>query len=69
MNKFDLLNNFIDHPKALVRRTRAKLKIDQSSSELEVSTDLEDQSSVIQSLMLEFEVMANKSFREFSILI
>jgi hypothetical protein len=69
MNRFDLLDSFIDNPKALTRRTRAKLKRVQSlSSELEVSTSLEDESSVIQSLTLEFEAKADKSLREFSTL-
>jgi hypothetical protein len=41
MNRFDLLDNFIDNPEALIRRTRAKLKNVQteasSSSQLEAT--------------------------------
>jgi hypothetical protein len=50
MNKFDLLYNFIDNPKALIRRTRAKLKkvraaiATSSSSQLEaLPSESEDQ--------------------------
>jgi hypothetical protein len=59
MHGFDLPENFVENPKALLRRTRAKLK--------KVSAlDLEDNHQIRRSLTLEFEAMANKTLREFS---
>jgi hypothetical protein len=55
---FYLPTNFIDDPEVLLKRTKAKLK---RVSALE----LED-NCIRQNLTLEFEVMANKSLREFS---
>jgi hypothetical protein len=55
---FYLPTNFIDDPEALLKRNKAKLK---RVSALE----LED-NCIRQNLTLEFEVMANKSLREFS---
>jgi hypothetical protein len=49
MNRFDLPNNFIDDPEALITRTRAKLKRVQSSSsssQLEDPSDREDTRTV-----------------------
>jgi hypothetical protein len=72
MSRFDLPDNFIDNPEALIRRTRAKLKKVQteassSTSQLEAPpSELGVQPSVFQSLTLEFDAMANKSLREFS---
>ena len=64
---FDLTENFIDNPEPSIRRTRAKLKeVHSSSSELEVSSKLEDQSDFSQNLISEFEAMADKSLCEFS---
>jgi hypothetical protein len=58
MTGFDFLINFINDPKALLKRTKAKLK---RVSALE----LED-NRIRQSLTPKFEAMANKSLREFS---
>jgi hypothetical protein len=69
MNKFDLLDNFIDDPEALIRRTRAKLKRVQSSSSSSYLKDLsdpEDTRTVFRSLTPEFDAMVNKSLHEFS---
>jgi hypothetical protein len=72
MSRFDLPDNFINNPEALIRRTRAKLKKVQteassSTSQLEAPpSELGVQPSVFQSLTPEFDAMANKSLREFS---
>jgi hypothetical protein len=69
MTRFDLPENFIEDPKALIRRTRAKLKkVRVSSSQLKAPSESEDHQSIFRSLTLEFEAMANKSLREFSAL-
>jgi hypothetical protein len=68
MNRFDLPDNFIDNPKALFRRTRAKLKKAQASSSIQskVPSKEKDHQRVIRNLTPAFEAMANKSLREFS---
>jgi hypothetical protein len=72
MSRFDLLDNFIDNPEALIRRTRAKLKnvhteASSSTSQLEAPpSKLGAHPSIFQSLTPEFDAMANKSLREFS---
>jgi hypothetical protein len=68
MNKFDLPDNFIDNPKALFRRTKAKLKKAQASSSIqsEVPSKVEDHQRVIRNLTPSFEAMAKKSLHEFS---
>jgi hypothetical protein len=68
MNRFDLLDNFIDNLEALFRRTRAKLKKAQASSSIrsEVPSEEEDHQRVIRNLTPAFETMANKSLHEFS---
>jgi hypothetical protein len=58
MIDFNLQTNFIDDPKALLKRTMAKLK--------RVSALESEDNRIRRSLTLEFETMANKSFREFS---
>jgi hypothetical protein len=58
MKGFDLLENYLDDPKVLLRNTRAKLK-------KVLAVVLED-NHIRRSLTLEFEAMANKSLREFS---
>jgi hypothetical protein len=68
MNRFDLSDNFINDPEALIRRPRAKLKRVQSStssSQLKDASDPEDTQTVFQSLTPEFDTMANKSLCEF----
>jgi hypothetical protein len=67
MNRFDLLDNYIDNPEALLRRTRAKLKKAQASSSIqsEVPFEEEDHQRVIHKLTPAFEAMANKSLCEF----
>jgi len=64
MNKFDLLDNFIDNPETLIRKTKAKLRSNQSTSQLVNPPKLEDQPT--QSLTLDIDVMADKSLHEFS---
>jgi hypothetical protein len=56
---FDLLTNYIEDPEALIRRTRAKLK----NSALE-----SEDNQIRQSLTPDFEAIANKTLREFSVL-
>jgi hypothetical protein len=55
---FNLSTNFIDDPKALLKRTKVKLK-------RVLALESED-NRIRQSLTPEFEVMANKSLHEFS---
>ena len=58
MTGFDLLTNYVDDPKALLKRTKAKLK---------TVLALESEDNQIRwSLTPEFEAMANKTLREFS---
>jgi len=66
MNRRHLVGNFVDNPKALFRKTRAKLTKRSSTLHYEASSNQEDHRSFIQNLSSEFEVMANKSIREFS---
>jgi hypothetical protein len=56
MHSFDLLENFVKNPEALLRRTKAKLK---KVSALEQ----EDNHQIRRSLTPEFEAMANKTTR------
>jgi hypothetical protein len=59
MHDFDLLENFVENPEALLKRTKAKLK--------KVSAlDQEDNHQIRRSLTPEFEAMANKTLCEFS---
>ena len=67
MNRFDLLDNFVDNPETLIMATKDKLRRNQSTSstsELANPPELEDQPS--QSLTSEIDAMANKSLHEFS---
>ena len=69
MNRFDLPDNFVENPEALIRRTKAKLKKVTSSSstfQLEASSSRGDHQNIARDLTPEFEAMANKSIREFS---
>jgi hypothetical protein len=66
MIRSDLIENFIDNPGALLKKTRAKLKKTHSISRLEVISESEDHTDLIRSLTPEFEAMANKSVCEFS---
>ena len=66
MNRFDLLENFIDNPETLIRKTKAKLRRNQSiSSTSQLANPLVWEDQPTQSLKPEFEAMANKSLREF----
>jgi len=68
MNRFDLPDNFIDNLETLIRKIKAKLRRNQStssSSQLTNPPESEDQPA-IQSLTPELDVMADKSLREFS---
>ena len=62
MNRRHLLQNFVDNPEALFKKTRAKLKKISSTLQQEASSNHEDH----RNLSSEFEAMANKSIREFS---
>jgi len=66
MNRRHLLGNFVDNSEALFRKTRAKLKKRSSTLQYEASSNQEDHRSFTWNLSSEFEVMANKSIREFS---
>jgi len=67
MNRRDLLDNFVDDPKAIIRKIRAKLKKVRSSTlQRKAPSNQEDHRSFIRNLTSEFEAMANKSIREFS---
>jgi hypothetical protein len=55
---FNLPTNFIDNPEALLKRTKAKLK--------RVSAFESEDNRIRQSLIPEFEAMANKSLHELS---
>jgi len=66
MNGFDLLDNIIDNSDTLIRKTKAKLRRNQSissTSQLVNPPKSEDQPT--QSLTPEIDFMANKSLREF----
>ena len=58
MTGFDLPTNYVEDPKALIRRTRAKLK--------KVSALKSEDNHIRRSITLEFEAMANRTLREFS---
>jgi hypothetical protein len=58
MTGFDLPTKFIDDPKALLKKTKAKLK--------RVSALESEDNRIRRSLTPEFEVMANKTLCEFS---
>jgi len=67
MNRRHLPENFVDDPKAIIRKTRAKLKkITSSTLQRKASSKQEDRQSFIRNFSMEFEAMANKSIREFS---
>ena len=55
---FNLLTNYIEDPKALIRRTRVKLK--------KVPASESEDNRIRQSLTPKFEAMADKTLREFS---
>jgi len=68
MSRFDLPNNFVDNPETLIRKTKAKLRRNQStssSSQLANPLESEDQLT-IRSLTPELDIMADKSLCEFS---
>ena len=58
MTSFNLLTNYVEDLEALIRRTRAKLK--------KVSALESEDNQTRRSLILVFEVMADKTLREFS---
>jgi hypothetical protein len=55
---FDFLENYIDNPKAIIKKTRSKLK--------KVSIEISEVSQAKRNLAPEFEAMANKTLHEFS---
>jgi len=61
-----LLGNFVDNPEALFRKKRAKLKKRSSTLQHEASSNQEDHRSFTRNVSSEFEVMVNKSIRDFS---
>jgi len=66
MNMFDLLDNFVDNLETLIRKTKARLRRNQStslSSQLANPPKTEDQPT--QSLTPEIDVMADKTLHEF----
>jgi len=66
MNRWHLSGNFVGNPKELFRKTRAKLKKASSTLQHEASSNQEGHWSFTRNLSSEFEVMANKSIREYS---
>jgi hypothetical protein len=58
MTGFELLINYVENLEALIRRTRAKLKM--------APTTLSEINQLRRSLTLDFEAMADRSLREFS---
>jgi len=66
MNRRHLPGNFVDNPEALFRKTRARLKRRSPTLQHEASSNQEDSRSFTRNLSSEFEVMANKTIREFS---
>jgi len=68
MSRFDLQDNFFNNLETLIRKTKAKLRRNQSTSsasQVANSPESEDQPA-IQSLTPELDVMAYKSLCEFS---
>jgi hypothetical protein len=66
MSRFDLPDKFVEIPETLIRKTKAKLRRNQSSSsssQLANPPETEDQPA-IQSLTPELDVMADKSLSE-----
>jgi len=67
MNKFDLLDNFVDNPETLIRKTKARLRRNQSiSSTSQLANPPVSEDQPTQSLTPEIDAMADKSLREFS---
>jgi len=70
MNKFDLLENYVENPEVIIRRTRAKLRRvtepSSSTSKLKAQSDQEDHPNIVRDLTSKFEAMAKKSIHEFS---
>jgi len=66
MNRRHLPRNFVDNPEALFRKTSANLKKASSTLQHEALSNQEDHRSFTWNLSSKFEVMANKSIREFS---
>ena len=58
MTGFHLPTNYVEDPEALIRRARAKLK--------KVSALASEDNQIRPSLTQDFEVMADKTLREFS---
>jgi hypothetical protein len=58
MTGFELPTNYVENPKALIRRTRAKLK--------KAPTTSSKINQLRRSLTPDFEAMADRSLREFS---
>jgi hypothetical protein len=56
---FDFLENYIDNPEAILKKTRAKLK--------KVSVENLEVIQAKRNLAPEFEAMSNKTLREFSV--
>ena len=67
MNRFDLPDNFLDNLETLIRKTKAKLRRNQSiSSTFQLANPPESEDRPTQSLTPQIDVMADKSLREFS---
>ena len=67
MNGFDVLDNFVDNPETLIRKMKAKLRRNQStSSTSQLANPPESEDQPTQSLTPEIDVMADKSLHEFS---
>jgi len=67
MNWFDLPDNFVKSLETLMRKTKDKLRRNEStSSTSQLANPLESEDEPTKSLTPEIDVMADKSLREFS---
>jgi len=67
MNKFDLPENFVDNLETLIRKTKARLRRNQStSSTSQLANPPESEDQPTQNLTPEIDVMDDKSLCEFS---
>jgi len=67
MNRFDLLDNFVDNLETLIRKMNVKLRRNRStSSTSQLANPLETVDQPTQSLTPEIDVIADKSLHEFS---
>jgi len=68
MSRFDLLDHFVGNLKTLIRKTKAKLRRNQSTSSSSqlINPPKSEGQPIFQSLTPELDIIANKSLHEFS---